>query len=381
MGRKEERGRPRAGRDLRRLLRWVRRTRRGHVHARPLPVRRRYRGSFEPYHPDKQHPALLEASPRHLPRAGRQSRHRRGLPRVTLTPVLRRPHQDTDAHRPGRERPTRKTGRVGANSRRHEGERHRLRVPALRGRRSRFRPSREPSEVLRSRRTLSGQTPRRTRTRVEGYFGWGAAQSADSRAVSSPEETTVATQLASTPNLLAISPSERPSRRKRSTSSARQTSPRSSTFSPRNTIAGIRGYHGRGSDGRGHLQAHAGVDLIPREIVGLADGLHLRPRILPDRGVLYCYSPERISRRNGVVDGLRLSPCHATHVQGHGEGCGNEQGSEPATAIFRAVSSHRGNIRDDCSVPNGIFSPPPRTGHPVESAVCVSPRCNYNLAN
>ena len=51
---------------------------------RPLPVRRRYRGSFEPDHPDKQHPALLEAAPRDLPRAGRQSRHRRGLPEEPL---------------------------------------------------------------------------------------------------------------------------------------------------------------------------------------------------------------------------------------------------------------------------------------------------------
>ena len=120
------------------------------------------------------------------------------------------------------------------------------------------------------------------------------------------------------------------------------------------------------SAGRGQLQAHAGVDLIPREVVRLADGLHLRPWILPDRGVLYRYPPERISRRNGVVDGLRLSPCHATHVEGHGEGGGNEQGSEPATAIFRAVPSHRGNIRDDCSVPNGIFSVPPRAGRPPD---------------
>jgi dipeptidyl aminopeptidase/acylaminoacyl peptidase len=84
-----------------------------------------------------------------------------------LTPLLRRPHQDTDAHSPGSQRPTRKAGRVGTNSRRHERERYRLRISALRGRRSRFRPSREPSEVLRSRRTLPGQTPRWTRGRIK----------------------------------------------------------------------------------------------------------------------------------------------------------------------------------------------------------------------
>src|SRR5215213_7111543 len=106
---------------------------------------------------------------------------------------------------------------------------------------------------------------------------------------------------------------------------------------------------------RGYLQAHAWVDLIPREVVRLADGLHLRPRILPDRGVLYCYPPQRISGRNGVVYGLRLSPCHATRVHTHGEGSGNEQGPEPATTIFRAVPSHRGNIRDEFSFPT-VFS-------------------------
>jgi hypothetical protein len=109
------------------------------------------------------------------------------------------------------------------------------------------------------------------------------------------------------------------------------------------------------SDCRGHLQAHAWVDLIPREIVGLANSLHLRPRILPDRSVLYCYPPERISWRNGVVYGLRLSPCHTTRVHCYGEGCGNEKGPESATTIFRAVPSHRGNIRDDFLFPT-VFS-------------------------
>ena len=87
--------------------------------------------------------------------------------KVPLSPVLRGPHQDTDAHSPGRQRPPRETGRVRANSRRHEGERHRPRIPALRGRRPRLRPSREPPEVLRSRRTLPGQTPRRSRRRMK----------------------------------------------------------------------------------------------------------------------------------------------------------------------------------------------------------------------
>src|SRR5215207_499211 len=135
------------------------------------------------------------------------------------------------------------------------------------------------------------------------------------------------------------------------------------------------------SDFRGHLQAHAGVDLIPREIVGLADGLHLRPRILPDCGVLQCYPPDRISWRNGVADGLRLSPCRTTRVHGHSEGCGNDQSPEPATTIFRAVPSHGANIRDDHSVPNGIFLPSPRSSLPVESSPCVSRTCNYVGAN
>jgi hypothetical protein len=81
------------------------------------------------------------------------------------------------------------------------------------------------------------------------------------------------------------------------------------------------------------------------------------------------------------VHGLRLSPCHATHVKGHGESGGNEQGSEPATTIFRAVPSHRGNIREDFYVPNGIFSPPPRADRPVESSLRVSRKCNYTVAN
>jgi hypothetical protein len=118
----------------------------------------------------------------------------------------------------------------------------------------------------------------------------------------------------------------------------------------------LEGTTGAGrSDCRGHLQAHAWVDLIPREIVGLADGLYLRPRIFPDCSVLYCYPPERISWRNGVVHGLRLSPCHAARVHSYGESCGNEQGPEPATTIFRAVPSHRENIRDDFSFPT-VFS-------------------------
>ena len=50
---------------------------------------------------------------------------------------------------------------------------------------------------------------------------------------SSPGETRVSTQPTSTPRLLAISLSEWPSSRSRSTSSARQTSPRSSKLSPR----------------------------------------------------------------------------------------------------------------------------------------------------
>src|SRR5215216_37314 len=183
--------------------------------------------------------------------------------------------------------------------------------------------------------TLGTKTPRKIA--VGGFRGRGQAQPSGS---SSPEETSVSTQLASTPILLAISPSERPSCRRCSTSSARQTSPRSSISSPRNAIAGLRGYHGSESDCRGQLQAHAGVDLIPREIVRLTDGLHLRPRVLPDRGVLQCYPPERISGCNGVVDGSQLRPGCAANVQGHSEGDDNKQSPEPATTIFRVVSSH-----------------------------------------
>jgi hypothetical protein len=134
---------------------------------------------------------------------------------------------------------------------------------------------------------------------------------------------------------------------------------------------GTTGVAGR-SDGRGQLQAHAGVDLIPREIVGLADGLHLGSRILPDRGMLYCYPPERISWRNGVVCGLRLSPCHATRVHTCGEGCDDD--------ISRGSFS-QGKYTGGLLVPNGIFSAPPRAGRPVESSLCVSPPCNYSGAN
>src|SRR5918998_2431354 len=102
-------------------------------------------------------------------------------------------------------------------------------------------------------------------------------------------ETRVSTQPASTPNLPAISPSEKPIFLRRSTSSARHTSPRSSMFSPRKLCVGVsrvpRTWKG-GSDACGHLQVHARVDLVPREIVRLADGLHFRPRVFPERGAI-----------------------------------------------------------------------------------------------
>src|SRR5688572_23744455 len=55
----------------------------------------------------------------------------------------------------------------------------------------------------------------------------------------SPGEIRVSTQLTSTPSLLATSPSERPSRLRRSTSSAVQTSPRSSK--PFHLLSRVRG--------------------------------------------------------------------------------------------------------------------------------------------
>src|SRR5215211_4498740 len=188
-------------------------------------------------------------------------------------------------------------------------------------------------------------------------------------------ETRVATQSASTPNLPAISTSEKPSFRRRSTSSARHTSLRSSMVPPRNCGLAFRGYHARGSgrsDARGYLQVHAGVDLVPREIVRLADGLHFRPRVFPERGALYRYPPERVSGRHGVMSRLLLGPCHATDVECPGEGGGDEQRPEPATTIFGAVSLHRKNIREGMSNPNGILSA--TAGRPVEFLSCASRR-------
>src|SRR5919112_2498863 len=187
-------------------------------------------------------------------------------------------------------------------------------------------------------------------------------------------ETRVSTQPASTPNVLAISPSEKPSFRRRSTSSARHTSPRSSMVSPRNCELAFRGYHARGwggSDARWHLQVHAGVDLVSREIVRLADGLYFRPRVFPERGTLYCYPPERVSGRHGVMGRRLLGPRHTTNIECPGESGGYDQSPPPATTKFCAVSLHQKNIREGASDPNGIF-PPPRSSHPVESTPCIS---------
>jgi dipeptidyl aminopeptidase/acylaminoacyl peptidase len=46
----------------------------GYVHAGPLLLRGGHRGAEQPDHAHKEHPALLEAAHRRLPRAGRQPR-------------------------------------------------------------------------------------------------------------------------------------------------------------------------------------------------------------------------------------------------------------------------------------------------------------------
>ena len=131
------------------LLRRLRGAGRRHVHARRVPLRGRHRRPVEHQDADREHPALLGAARRAVPHAGRQPRHRGGLPLVAVTAVEGRPDQDPDADRPGRQRSAREAGRVGADRGRHEGEGHRPRVPALPRRGPRLRQAREQPQVLR----------------------------------------------------------------------------------------------------------------------------------------------------------------------------------------------------------------------------------------